>query len=81
MQVDFTLSFTDNQWICYNDTIEVQGDSLDEIDENLAMIFKSKYKNEPVNVTMLFDFDYFPQWHRQYMSHYFNRNLTFNLNS
>ena len=81
MQVDLTLSFLENQWICYDETIKIKGYSLDELDENLANHFKSKFKKGIVEVSMFFDFDRFPAWHRQYMSHYFNRSLTFNLNS
>jgi len=81
MKLNFTISFTENQWICYNDSIEVKADSLEEIDDNLEKYLKSTYQNSIIEVTMFFDFDRFPHWHRQYMPHYFNRNLTFNLTS
>ncbi len=81
MQLDYTLSFTDNQWICYADTTEITANSLDKLDENIATYLKSVYKKGEIEVNLFFDFDRFPQWHRQYMPHYFNRSLTFNLNS
>jgi len=36
-------------------------------------------KGAPVTVAMAFDFAAFPVWMRQYASHYFNRNVTFDL--
>jgi len=80
MQLEFTLSFLENKWVCYDNDIEITGDSLDEIDANLEKYFIATYKKEKIEVTMFFDFDRFPKWHRQYMSHYFNRSLIFNLN-
>ncbi len=80
MQQEFTLSFTENQWICFNNDTQIQADSLDEIDEKLEHYLILKYKKGIIKVAMFFDFDRFPQWHRQYMPHYFNRSLTFNLN-
>ena len=81
MQLDYTLSFTDNQWICYTNSIKITANSLDELDDNIATYLKLEYKKGIIEVNLFFDFDRFPQWHRQYMSHYFNRSLTFNLNS
>ena len=80
MQLDYTLSFTDNQWICYANSIEITANSLDELDNLIATHLKSEYKKGIIEVNLFFDFDRFPQWHRQYMPHYFNRSLTFNLN-
>ena len=80
MLVDFTLSFTDSQWVCYNDSIRVVADSLDEIDEAIKKHLQEQYNKGKFQIKMYFDFDRFPRWHRQYMSHYFNRDFTYNLN-
>jgi hypothetical protein len=80
MKIDFTISFTDNQWLCYNDATRILADSLDELDDGIEKYLKEKYKTGTFNIAMYFDFDRFPQWHRQYMPHYFNRDLVFNLN-
>ena len=77
---EYTLTFSENQWICYNDTIKIVADSLEEIDDELEIYLKKNLKQGLVDVTMFFDFDRFPAWHRQYMPHYFNRNWTINLN-
>lgn len=79
MKLDFTLSFSDTQWICFNKATTLKGDSLDDIDNALENYLKSNYSKRTIEVSMFFDFDRFPQWHRQYMSHYFNRRLIFNL--
>jgi len=80
MQIEFTLSFTKDKWICFDNTIELTANSLDELDISIATYLKSKYKKGIIDVALFFDFDRFPQWHRQYMPHYFNRSITFNLN-
>ena len=80
MQLEFTLSFTENQWVCYNDSFKVLANTLDEIDDTIEKYIRKKYQTGIFKVKMYFDFDRFPLWHRQYMPHYFNRDLTFNLN-
>ena len=80
MQLDFTLSFTDTQWICYNDSFKASANSLDEIDNQIEIYLRNKHLDGVFNIKMYFDFDRFPVWHRQYMPHYFNRSITFNLN-
>jgi hypothetical protein len=77
---EYTLTFTDNQWVCYDDTFRVLADSLEEIDEKIEKHLRSTFKKGEIEVAMFFDFDRFPAWHRQYMPHYFNRNWTINLN-
>lgn len=75
---EFTLSFTKNQWICFNDDSKFIGNSLEEIDSQIASFIQLKKQKGTYNIKMFFDFERFPNWHRQYMSHYFNRdyNLT-----
>ena len=81
MQLDYTISFTENQWICYADSTEITANSLDELDNSIATYLQATYKTGVIEVNFFFDFDRFPTWHSQYMPHYFNRSLTFNLNS
>ena len=80
MELIFTLSFSKNQWICYNKSIKITADSLDEVDENIELYIKNSYEKGIFNIKIFFDFDRFPEWHRQYMPHYFNRNFTINTN-
>jgi len=77
MQLDFTLSFTDSQWVCYNDALHIVADSLDEIDDVIKKHLDNTYSNGEFRIKMFFDFDRFPRWHRQYMPHYFNRDFTY----
>ena len=81
MKLVFTLSFSENQWICYNNDFKIKADTLDDIDTGIEKRLRLTYQTGTINVKMFFDFDRFPQWHRQYMPHYFNRDLTFNLNA
>ena len=78
-QKEYTLTFSENQWICYNDTSKFYANSLDEIDEKIEHYLKVTLKKGIVEITMFFDFDRFPTWHRQYMPHYFNRDLIIKL--
>lgn len=79
MQLEFTLSFTDNLWICHHPLVELYADSLEEMDDNIKEFLKKHFENGEFDVYMYFDFNSFPQWYRQYMPHYFNRKLTFTL--
>jgi len=78
-QLEFHLSFLQTQWICTGNDISISADSLDQIDELLQQKLEEKYKNTNINVKMYFDFDRFPTWMRQYMPHYFNRSIVYNL--
>ena len=80
MELAFTLSFSENQWICYADGFNTMADTLDDIDRSIENYLRTTYQTGTFKVKMYFDFDRFPQWHRQYMPHYFNRELTFELN-
>ncbi len=79
--MEFTLTFSDNQWVCYNAEFKIAADSLDEIDTGIEKYLSTIYPSGKIQVKMFFDFDRFPQWHRQYMPHYFNRDLTFEINT
>jgi hypothetical protein len=79
IQIQFTLSFDKNLWVCYNNQVKLVADSLDEIDDKLETFIKNKYQKGNFEIDMHFDFDKFPTWMRQYMPHYFNRNLHFQI--
>ena len=77
MQISFTLTFRNKQWSCYNNEIEIVADDLKSVDSQIQTFLNKKYINRQIDVAMHFDFDSFPVWMRQYMPHYFNRNLSF----
>jgi len=79
MQVSFTLSFDTDQWICSGTQIQLEAATLEDLDEKIKDFLQKKYKKGVFNVAMQFDFDSFPIWMRQYMPHYFNREITYNL--
>lgn len=78
-QLDFTLSFEQNDWVCYDQNIRFQANTLDLIDAKLQTHINNHFPSGKYKVKMYFDFEHFPKWHRQYMPHYFNRELYFNL--
>lgn len=79
MEATFTLSFSETQWICYNDSFRIVADSLEEIDAGIEKYFRDTNTNGTISIKMFFDFDRFPAWHRQYMPHYFNRSYSLHL--
>jgi hypothetical protein len=78
--LDFTLSFTATEWVCYNEEIHLTAPTLEAIDDHLESYLHENLAAGKYEVRMHFDFDRFPRWHRQYMPHYFNRKLIFNIN-
>ena len=79
MLLEFTLSFTSSQWVCSNDLVKFHSDSLAGIDIQVEKYIQQKYQKGTFRIQMFFDFERFPKWHRQYMSHYFNRDYIYNL--
>lgn len=79
MILNFTLSFSDNQWVCFSNSVRLSADSLDELDDCIENHLRNEYQAGDFKIKMFFDFDYFPRWHRQYMPHYFNREINFSL--
>jgi len=77
--VEFDLNFTDTHWVCTHQDASFTADSLEQLDLQIKKYLIEKYKNGNVKVKMYFDFDRFPTWMRQYMAHYFNRELTYQL--
>ena len=79
MKLDFTLSFADGQWVCYDDDTQLSADTLHELESKIEDYLLQKYMFGDFKVMLCFDFDHFPHWHRQYMPHYFNSELNFSL--
>jgi hypothetical protein len=77
--VEFHLNYSQTQWIATRDDIRINAGSLDELDKQIKDYLHHKYKKGKFVVKMYFDFDRFPTWMRQYMPHYFNRELTYQL--
>ena len=73
----YTLTFKNDMWVCFDDNVKIEADSLDELDLKLESYLNTIFKNVVVEVFMYFDFQSFPSWHSQYMPHYFNRILQF----
>lgn len=79
MELNYTLSFSDNQWVCFSKSVHLFADSLEELDDCIEKHLRKQYQKGQFKIKMFFDFDYFPTWHRQYMPHYFNREIHFSL--
>lgn len=84
MKADIELSLVHDGefWIGRNDSMEVKGTTISELDDELkrSLLETGDYTSGTcVNVFMGFDFDTFPTWLRQYHSHYFNRTISVHL--
>ena len=79
MNIDFTLSFDQTNWICYNKQVHLVAYSLDDLDKLIKKHLSEHYKKGHYTIVMQFDFNRFPTWMRQYMSHYFNRKIIFDI--
>ena len=77
--INFDLNFDQTHWICSNTDISLRADSLENLDAEIKNYLQKKYKKGDFKVKMFFDFERFPLWMRQYMAHYFNRELTYQL--
>jgi len=78
-RLDFDLNFDETHWICSNSDVSIRAGSLEELDAQIKQYLTDKYQKGNFSVKMFFDFDRFPTWMRQYMAHYFNRELTYQL--
>ncbi len=79
MQLDFTLRYENAHWICSKDSLRFVAVDLHDLDAKVEKYLKGEYKTGEYIVKMFFDFDSFPHWHRQYMPHYFNREIHFSI--
>ena len=77
LSTDFTISFKNDKWICNQDKFNCKAHTLDEIDKIVLNKFRNEGLKGKINISYHFDFNSFPLWMRQYMPHYFNRNITF----
>ena len=77
--INFELNFDQTHWICSNSDVSLRADSLEDLDAEIKNYLQKKYETGNFKVKMFFDFDRFPLWMRQYMAHYFNRELTYQL--
>lgn len=80
--VEVRLFHDGKDWVAEYGTVMTSGNTLHELDDNLARVLRQSGDFPPateVTVFMGFDFDTIPTWLRQYHSHYFNRYIALNL--
>ena len=77
--VTFHLNFSQTHWIATRNDIRIVASDLDELDLQIKEYLHQTYQNGSFVVKLYFDFDRFPTWMRQYMPHYFNRELIYQL--
>lgn len=80
-EMEMSLGHDGTRWVARGDSFAVSGRTLADLDAEVADALRAGNCGEgvPVTVAMAFDFAAFPVWMRQYASHYFNRNVTFDL--
>lgn len=74
--VELILTHDGDKWIGQNDQMVASGKTFGELDEEVIRSLRkigNYTTGAQLTVFMGFDFDTFPQWLRQYHSHYFNR--------
>ncbi len=80
--VELDLVHDGDRWICSNDSVVAQGDTMLELDQDIQRVLReggNYAQGSQVRVFMGFDFDTIPTWLRQYHTHYFNRTVTLDL--
>jgi len=80
-QLELTLSHDGYSWITDGLNSQVSGKDLHRLEDNIinAINIDSRFNtNEPIDVTLRFDMNNFPEWLHQYQSHYFNYTFTIN---
>ncbi len=77
--IDLQLDFQDNRWHCYNEQIDIYSDELTGLDKKIKNYLTKTYQQGQFKIKYYFDFDNFPLWMRQYMPHYFNREIIYEL--
>ena len=78
MKADLEMSLIHDgvQWVARDQTLEVRGKTLLELDQALAQCLRERGDfrlASQINVFMGFDYAMMPAWMRQYAYHYFNR--------
>ncbi len=75
----YDLSYDQSHWICKGDDVQFRVADLNDLDMELRNYLVKKYQKGDFKIKMYFDFEHFPLWLRQYMAHYFNRELIYQL--
>ena len=76
---ELALYFKDLKWMAQNKEVSFESSELQELDGQIKKYLHQKNIKGQIKVSYYFDFDNFPRWMRQYMPHYFNRQLIFTL--
>ena len=71
--VELVITHDGKRWVARNDAITASGETLSELDANVAEVLREQGNFGKVTVFMGFKFSTIPTWIRQYASHYFNR--------
>jgi hypothetical protein len=79
IHLDFKLHCKNNTWLCQNEQIKLEAQELEDLDSQIKHFLQKTYQKGAFSIKYYFDFDDFPLWMRQYMPHYFNRNLIIKL--
>jgi len=77
--LSFQLHYKHPEWICQNKKQSFSAQNLEDIDIKIKEYLYQTYQKGSFKIHFYFDFDHFPTWMRQYMPHYFNRELTITL--
>ncbi len=71
----YKLYYQNRQWLCENESHRFVADELEDIDQQIKQYLVNTYRQGTFNIKLHFDFNAFPLWMRQYMPHYFNRQI------
>ena len=73
--VEMVITYDGKQWVARNDAFPASGETLPELDTQVADALRQQgdFGKPRVTVFMGFDSGTIPTWIRQYASHYFNR--------
>lgn len=78
--LELALRHDGTQWSAEAGAFHVSGRTLSELEARLRDQLRQHYPpHARITVLMGFDNETMPPWLRQYMAHYFNRMITFDL--
>ena len=78
MKIYLKIYHNGEEWIAYNNEIEIKAKSIKDLDEKLRNHLKRKYGSGiKVKILMEYDYEKFPFWIIQYHPFYFYRELEF----
>lgn len=78
MKFFFILRYN-GEWEAEGSGAKIFGNSLEELDRNIAKFLRGKGYRGKVEVEMSFDYSTFPHWMTQFHPYYFNRTLVFEI--